>query len=373
MILSRPYSLQVRASNIKMPMILKKIGVPKEIKQHEYRVSMTPAGVTTLVTKGCDVFVETNAGTAAGFSDEAYKVAGASIVSKKEVFEYSDMIVKVKEPLPKEFPLIKENQVIFTFFHFAGVYGLEDEMGHAGAICIAYETVQREGGYLPILAPMSEVAGRLAIQEGMRFLTKNNNGKGLLLSGIPGVEPAKVVVIGAGTVGTNAAQLAAGLGSRVYILDNNLEKLRQLANTMPKNVSTIYSTETSITNMLSNADLVVGGVLIPGKAAPKLVSSNMLMNMQEGSVFVDVAIDQGGMTDVSRPTSHDDPVFKHGPVTMYCVANMPGIVPNTSTQGLTNATLPYIVSLANDGIYGAVNKYPELKPAITSQCHDFKF
>ncbi len=356
-----------------IPTSLKRVGVPKEVKQHEYRVSMTPAGVRTLVKKGCDVFVETNAGTVAGFSDSEYKKSGAFIVNKKEVFDNSDMIVKVKEPLKNEFSFIKENQVVFTFFHFAGIYGLEDEMGHAGAICIAYETVQKKDGYLPILAPMSEVAGRLAIQEGMRFLTKNNNGKGMLLSGIPGVEPANVVIIGAGTVGTNAAQLAAGLGSQVYILDNNLEKLRQLSATMPKNVQTVYSTETTLAKCLRKADLVVGGVLIPGKAAPKLVSSEMLMNMTEGSVFVDVAIDQGGMTEVSKPTSHNDPVFKHGPVTMYCVANMPGIVPNTSTNGLTNATLPYVVSLATDGIYGAVEKYPELKPAISSQCHDFKF
>lgn len=368
MILSRTKTISVKAMvGLSAPLSLRRVGVPKEIKQHEYRVSMTPSGVQTLIKRGCDVFVETNAGTAAGFSDNDYKESGAHIVSKTEVFKYSDMIVKVKEPLPNEYSLIKENQVVFTFFHFAGIPGLEDEMGHAGAICIAYETVQKQDGYLPILAPMSEVAGRLAIQEGMRFLTKNNNGKGILLSGIPGVEPTKVVVIGAGTVGTNAAQLAAGLGARVYILDNNLEKLRQLSNTMPKNIYTIYSTETSLKEHLKNADLVVGGVLIPGKAAPKLVSSEMLMNMSEGSVFVDVAIDQGGMTDVSKATSHNDPVFKHGPVTMYCVANMPGIVPNTSTNGLTNATLPYVVSLATDGLYGAVEKYPELKNAISSR------
>ncbi len=374
MISSRQYSINIRSSmNLAVPITLRKVGVPKEIKQHEYRVAMTPAGVKTLVKKGCDVFVEKNAGTAAGFKDTDYSDVGALVVNKEEVFSQSDMIVKVKEPLPSEYGLIKLNQVVFTFFHFAGIYGLEDEMGHAGAICIAYETVQKENGHLPILAPMSEVAGRLAVQEGMRFLTKNNAGMGMLLSGIPGVEPAKVVVIGAGTVGLNATKLAAGLGATVYILDNNLEKLRQVSSTMPNNVITVYSTEKSIGDKLKEADLVIGSVLVPGKAAPKLVSSDMLMNMKEGSVFVDVAIDQGGMTEVSKPTSHDNPVFKYGPVTMYCVANMPGIVPYTSTMGLTNATLPYIVSLVNDGVYGAAKKYPELKPAISSQCHDIEF
>jgi alanine dehydrogenase len=336
------------------------VGIPKEIKTHEYRVSMTPRGVQTLTHRGVRVLVEKGAGEGAGFMDNDYVRSGAKIACKEDVFHDSNLIVKVKEPQPSEYDLIKRDQVVFTFFHFAGVPGLEAAMKERGAICFAYETVKKSDGTLPILAPMSEVAGRLAVQEGMRFLSRNNGGSGILLSGVPGVEPANVVVIGGGIVGTNAAQLAAGLGAKVFLLDNNIQRLRQLAQTMPTNVYTIFSTPSSIHDYLSIADLAVGAVLIPGKETPKIVSVDMLKDMKVGSVFVDVAIDQGGITPLSTPTSHDNPVFKVAGVTMYCVANMPGIVPYTSTQALANATLPYVDALATKGWVQACDVYPEL-------------
>lgn len=340
------------------------VGVPKEIKTHEYRVSMTPHGVHSLASKGCKVLVEKGAGVGSGFKDEDYVRAGAVVTDKHNVFESSDIIVKVKEPQESEYDMIQKDQVVFTFFHFAGCPGLEDAMKKQGAVCFAYETVQKADGTLPILAPMSEVAGRLAVQEGMRFLTKNNGGNGMLMSGLPGVEPATVVIIGAGIVGANAATLASGLGAKVYLLDNNVARLRSLSQTMGRNVYTIYSTPSSLHDYLCEADLAIGGVLLPGKETPKLVSVDMLKDMKEGSVFVDVAIDQGGMTPLSRPTSHDNPVFKVAGVTMYCVPNMPGIVPSTSTRALANATLPYIEALATKGWCESCCLYPELEKSM---------
>lgn len=339
---------------------LKNIGVPKESKSHEYRVSITPDGVRSLVNKGCNVFVESGAGLGAGFKDFLYSNAGAKLVQKEDVFAKSDLIVKVKEPHVTEYDLIKPGQAIFTFFHFAGNPGLEDIMRGKEALCIAYETIQKYDGTLPILAPMSEIAGRLAVQEGMRFLTKSHGGQGLLLSGVPGVEPATVVVIGAGTVGYNAAKVAAGLGAKVYLLDTNISRLRYLDQVMPPNVFTLNSTFDSLYDSILTADLVVGGVLVPGKEAPKIVGVDMLKNMKPGSVFVDVAIDQGGMTPLSVPTSHEKPVYSVGDMLMYCVPNLPGIVPQTSTMALTNVTLPYIEAIALYGFEHACAKKPEL-------------
>ena len=340
------------------------LGVPKEIKQHEYRVSMTPKGVKTLKKMGHNIIIETGAGNNSGYSDEEYERMGAIISTKDNVFDYSDVIIKVKEPQESEYELIRKDQIVFTFFHFAGCSGLEDAMRKSGCVCVQYETVQKDDGSLPILMPMSEIAGRLSIQEGMKFLLKNNDGRGILLSGVAGVEPANVVIIGGGTVGFNAAKLAAGLGAKVTVLDNNIFRLRFIENTLPSNVFTLFSTESTIEEQLTQADLVIGGVLIPGKEAPKLVNRSMIKKMKDGSVFIDVAIDQGGMTDISSPTSHNKPIFKYEGVSMFCVPNMPGIVPYTSTNALTNATLPYVTAIMDYGIEGASIKYPELKGSI---------
>lgn len=343
---------------------IRTLGIPKEIKQHEYRVSMTPQGVRSLTNVGHGVFVEKGAGHNSGYDDLDYENAGAIISTKESVFKYSDVIIKVKEPQEKEYNLFKKDQIIFTFFHFAGCLGLAEAMKETGSICLQYETIQKDDGSLPILIPMSEIAGRLSIQEGMKFLLKNNNGRGILLSGVAGVEPANVVIIGAGTVGYNAAKIASGLGAKVTVLDNNISRLRFIENHLPSNIYTLFSTEKTIKDQLINADLVIGGVLIPGKEAPKLVTSDMIMKMKKGSVFVDVAIDQGGMTEISRPTSHNHPIFKYGDVSMFCVPNMPGIVPYTSTNALSNATLPYISAIMDYNLSGAVIKYPELKKGI---------
>lgn len=339
------------------------VGVPKEIKVHEYRVSLTPKCVAALTAHGIEVLVEKSAGVGSGYEDEEYAEAGARIVSKKEVFLESNILVKVKEPQECEYHMIQPGQVVFTFFHFAGCLGLEQAMNERSAICIPYETVELPNKTLPILAPMSEVAGRLAVQEGMRLLTSNNGGQGVLLAGVPGVEALKVVVIGAGIVGLNAAQLAANIGAEVYLMDNNLARLRELSVVLPKNVKTVFSTPAQLTHYLSIADLAIGAVLIPGKEAPKIVTKDMLSGMKKGSIFIDVAIDQGGMTEVSTPTTHDAPTFKYKNVTMYCVANMPGIVPRTSTQALSNATFPYVMALAKKGWKQACYEYPELQRA----------
>jgi len=336
------------------------VGVPKEIKHQEYRVGLTPNGVRTLITQGIHVKVEKDAGIGAGYVDKLYKKAGAQIVTKEELFQGSDLIVKVKEPQPCEFDLFHQGQVVFTYFHFAGCPGLENAMRDKQVLCVPYETVQKADGSLPLLTPMSEIAGRLAVQEGMRFLTKNNGGAGLLLSGVPGVEPGKVVIVGAGVVGTNAAQLAAGLGARVFLFDVNDERLRHLSQVLPPNVVTVHSSQDFIWEHLLDTDLAVGAVLVPGKTAPKVITKDMIHCMPKGSVFVDVAIDQGGSCELSHPTTHESPVIDVNGVSLYCVANMPGIVPVTSTKALTNATLPYVTALAKQ----EEMKYPELVKAM---------
>ncbi len=326
------------------------IGVPKEIKNNENRVSITPAGVKELVSRGHNLYVQATAGLCSGFSDEQYIAAGASILPTIEaVYEIADMIVKVKEPIAPEYKLIKKNQVVFTYFHFACDKALTEAMLESGSVCIAYETVQLPDRSLPLLVPMSEVAGRMSVQEGARFLERPQGGKGMLLGGVPGVTPAKVLILGGGIVGRNAALMAAGLGADVTITDISLPVLRQLSTFMPKNVKTLYSSRHNIESLLPDIDLVIGSVLIPGAKAPKLVTADMLKLMQPGTVMVDVAIDQGGCFETSIPTKHDDPIFVKEGIVHYCVANIPGAVPYTSTLALTNATLPYVLALADKG------------------------
>lgn len=338
------------------------VGLLKEIKPSENRVALLPVGVETLIAHGHRVVVETNAGVGSGFDDEMYKEAGAEIISSaKEVYEISDMIMKVKEPLPQEYGLIKDGQILFTYFHFAASKELTDAMIKSNCIAIAYETIEQKNGHLPLLMPMSEVAGRMAAQEGAKYLEKTYGGYGVLLGGVPGVEPATVVVLGGGVVGTNAAKMAAGLGAKVYILDISLERLRYLSDVMPKNVIPMMSNAHNVRELLKSADLVVGGVLIPGAKAPKMITRDMLKLMKKGSVIVDVAIDQGGSTETSHPTTHQDPVFEVDGVIHYCVANMPGAVPRTSTIALTNATLPYAVEIADKGYKAAILENEEIK------------
>lgn len=338
------------------------VGLLKEIKPSENRVALLPVGVETLIAHGHRVVVETNAGVGSGFDDEMYKEAGAEIISSaKEVYEISDMIMKVKEPLPQEYGLIKDGQILFTYFHFAASKELTDAMIKSNCIAIAYETIEQKNGHLPLLMPMSEVAGRMAAQEGAKYLEKTYGGYGVLLGGVPGVEPATVIVLGGGVVGTNAAKMAAGLGAKVYILDISLERLRYLSDVMPKNVIPMMSNAHNVRELLKSADLVVGGVLIPGAKAPKMITRDMLKLMKKGSVIVDVAIDQGGSTETSHPTTHQDPVFEVDGVIHYCVANMPGAVPRTSTIALTNATLPYAVEIADKGYKAAILENEEIK------------
>jgi alanine dehydrogenase len=326
------------------------IGVPKEIKNNENRVALTPAGTQELVKRGHTVYVQQSAGTGSGFSDEAYIKAGAKILAQAaEVFDQAEMIMKVKEPVESEYKLIKKDQLVFTYFHFASYEPLAKAMLESGAICLAYETVERNDASLPLLIPMSEVAGRMAIQEGAKYLEKPLMGRGILLGGVPGVKPAKVLILGGGIVGTNSAKIAAGMGADVTILDVNLTRLRYLDDVMPKNVSTMVSNEYTIRELIPDADLIVGGVLIPGAKAPKLITRDMLKSMRPGTVLVDVAVDQGGCIETCRPTTHEDPTFIIDDIVHYCVANMPGAVPYTSTLALTNATLPYAIRLANDG------------------------
>lgn len=326
------------------------IGVPKEIKNNENRVGVTPAGVKELVRNGHRVYVQSTAGNGSGFSDEMYVAAGAEMLPTIEaVYASAEMIVKVKEPIEPEYKLIKKDQVVFTYFHFACDRPLTDAMMASGAVCIAYETVQLPDRSLPLLVPMSEVAGRMSIQEGARFLERPQGGKGKLIGGVPGVPPAKVLILGAGVVGRNAAMMAAGLGADVTITDISLPVLRHVAEVMPKNVKTLYSSRHNIESMLPEVDLVIGSVLIPGAKAPRLVTADMLKLMQPGTVMVDVAIDQGGCFETSVPTKHDDPVYVKEGVVHYAVANIPGAVPYTSTLALTNATLPYAIMLANKG------------------------
>jgi len=341
------------------------IGVLKEIKTKENRVAMTPAGVEQVVFQGHSVLVETAAGEASGFSDASYVRAGAEIVvSAPEIYQRSEMIMKVKEPLPAEYGLVRSGQIVFTYFHFAAAPELTRAMIASGCVAIAYETVERNNRSLPLLTPMSEVAGKMAIQEGAKYLEKTFGGKGKLLGGVPGVDPGTVVVIGGGVVGTNAAKMACGLGAKVYLFDNNLERLRYLSDVMPHNCFTLMSSPAAIRKRLEEADLVIGAVLLPGAKAPKVITRDMLQNMKKGSVIVDVAIDQGGCIETSRPTTHDDSIFEVDGIIHYCVTNMPGAVPMTSTQALTNATLPYALEIAGKGFKQAAMDNPEIARGI---------
>ena len=341
------------------------IGVPKEIKNNENRVGMTPSGVQEMTKNGHVVYVQATAGVNSGFSDEAYTAAGAKILPTiEEVYASADMIVKVKEPIECEYKLVRKGQLVFTYFHFASSEPLTKAMIESGAVCCAYETVERKDRSLPLLIPMSEVAGRMATQEGCYFLERPRGGKGKLMGGVPGVKPAKVFVIGGGVVGTAAARTAAGMGADVTICDVSLPRLAYLADVMPKNVKTLMSSEYNIREELKSADLVVGSVLIPGAKAPKLVTRDMLALMEPGTVLVDVAIDQGGCFETSHPTTHQEPTYYVDGILHYCVANIPGAVPYTSTLALTNATLPYALQLANKGWRKACADNEELRRGL---------
>jgi alanine dehydrogenase len=338
------------------------IGVPKEIKNNENRVALTPAGTQELVKRGHSVQVQKSAGNGSGFLDEDYQKAGATLIDNAaEIFHNAEMIMKVKEPIEQEYKLIKKDQLVFTYFHFASYEPLTKAMIESGATCLAYETVERNDGSLPLLIPMSEVAGRMSIQEGAKYLEKPLKGRGILLGGVPGVKPAKVLVLGGGVVGTNAAKIAAGMGADVTILDLNLTRLRYLDDVMPKNVHTMVSNEYTIRELIKDSDLIIGGVLVPGAKAPKLITRDMLKSMRPGTVLVDVAVDQGGCIETCRPTTHEDPTFIIDDVVHYCVANMPGAVPYTSTLALTNATLPYAIRLAGQGRKKACQDNLELR------------
>jgi len=341
-----------------------KIGIPKEIKNNENRVSLTPGGAQTLIQHGHTVYVETKAGINSGFGDESYIKAGAQILpSAKDVFDIAEMIMKVKEPIKVEYDLIRPNQLVFTYFHLAAERELTEAMIKTDAVCLAYETVEKDHS-LPLLIPMSEVAGRMSVQAGAKFLEKPQGGKGILLGGVPGVKPANVLVLGGGIVGTQAAFMAAGLGAHVTIMDISLPRLRYLSEIMPANVDTMMSSLYNIEQMLPTMDLIIGAVLIPGAKAPYLITNDMLKLIKPGSVLVDVAIDQGGCFESSHPTTHADPVYVVENVIHYCVANIPGAVPMTSTLALTNATLPYALSLANNGWEKACAKDPGLKAGL---------
>jgi alanine dehydrogenase len=346
------------------------IGIPKEIKNNENRVSMTPAGVKELTSRGHDVYVQKSAGENSGFQDADYEQAGAKILPTiEEVYRAAEMIVKVKEPIEKEYPLVKKGQLLFTYFHFASDEELTKAMLESGATCIAYETVKDAHGTLPLLIPMSEVAGRMSIQEGARFLEKPQGGKGMLIGGVPGVKPAKVLVLGGGVVGYNSAIVAAGMGADVTIADISLPRLRQLSDILPANVKTLFSSRHNIENELPTTDLVIGSVLIPGAKTPHLVTRDMLPLLKKGSVMVDVAIDQGGCFETSHPTTHQDPVYEVDGILHYCVANIPGAVPRTSTLALTNATLPYAIQLADKGWKKACKENKALAEGINVVDH----
>lgn len=337
------------------------IGVPKEIKNNENRVGLTPAGAHELTKRGHKVYVQATAGINSGFPDDEYLKAGAELLPSIEaVYAIAEMIVKVKEPIEPEYQLIKKNQLLFTYFHFASDEKLTRAMIERGAICLAYETVEKPDRSLPLLIPMSEVAGRMSIQEGARFLEKPQGGKGILLGGVPGVKPAKVLILGGGIVGINAAFMAAGMGADVTIADISLPRLRYLDEIMPKNVKTLYSSTYNIEAELPETDLVIGAVLIPGAKAPHLITRAMLGKLKKGSVLVDVAIDQGGCFETSHPTTHAQPVYEVDGIVHYCVANIPGAVPFTSTKALTNSTLPYALLLADLGWEQACKQHPDL-------------
>ena len=341
------------------------IGVPKEIKTLENRVSLQPGGVLQLKNKGHEVLVEKGAGLGSGFTDKMYEKSGATIVDDvEEVWKQAEMIMKVKEPIKEEYPRMREGQIIFTYFHFAASRELTEAVQESKCIAIAYETVEKSDGSLPLLVPMSEVAGRMAAQEGAKYLEKTFGGRGVLMGGIPGVKPANVIVLGGGIVGVNAARIAAGMGANTTILDININRLRYLDEVLPKNINTQFSTEGAIRNMLPTTDLIIGAVLIPGAKAPSLISRDMLKLMRPGTVMVDVAIDQGGCFETSKATTHDDPIYEIDDVVHYCVANMPGAVPHTSTMGLTNVTLPYAAQIANKGWKKALDDDPELRMGL---------
>lgn len=325
------------------------IGVPKEVKDQEYRVAMVPAGVKELVSRGHRVIIQSQAGAGIGYSDEDYRNVGAEIaVNAEEVFERARLIVKVKEPIKQEFKLIREDHILFEYFHFASSRELTEAMIASKAICIAYETVTGHGGF-PLLTPMSEIAGRLSVQQGAKYLEKPSGGRGTLMGGVPGVKAARVLVLGGGVVGTNAAKIAAGMGARVTVVDRDLERLRYLDDVMPKNVTTLYSSELNILEQLERVDVVIGGVYIKGARAPRLIRAEHLDLMPKGAVMVDVAIDQGGCFETARPTTHSNPIYEERGIIHYCVTNMPGAVARTSTYALTNATLPFIIRIAEQG------------------------
>lgn len=341
------------------------VGIPKEIKNNENRVSLTPAGARELVQRGHTVYVQHTAGMNSGFADEEYEKAGAHILPTiEEVYAIAEMIIKVKEPIECEYNLVRKGQLVFTYFHFACDMQLTKAMMRSGAVCLAYETVTDKQGTLPLLIPMSEVAGRMATQEGARFLEKPQGGRGILMGGVPGVKPARVLVLGGGVVGTNAALMAAGMGAEVTICDISIPRLRELSEFMPKNVKTLFSSTYNIEQELSTTDLVIGAVLIPGAKAPHLITRPMLKLMRKGSVLVDVAIDQGGCFETSHPTTHAEPIYEVDGIIHYCVANIPGAVPCTSTLALTNATLPYVIKLADLGWEKACEVDPGLAEGL---------
>lgn len=337
------------------------IGVLKEIKTEENRVSMTPSGAEVAVQHGHTVLVQKSAGVGSGFSDEEYQHMGAKVVDDAaEIYARADMVMHVKEPLAPEYDLIRENQIIFTYLHLAADATLTRALMDRRSINIAYETIQKADGSLPLLTPMSEVAGRMAVQQAAKYLEMTHGGRGLLLSGVPGVEPATVVILGGGVVGTHAAKMACGLGAQVFVLDKNLERLRYLSDVMPSNCFLLASSPAAIRHLVKKADVVIGAVLVPGAKAPKLVTRDILSTMKKGAVLVDVAIDQGGCFETSKPTTHKEPVYTVDGIVHYCVANMPGAVPKTSTLALTNATLPYALEIANKGWRRAMKENPEI-------------
>ncbi len=341
------------------------IGVPKEIKNNENRVALTPSGAFELIKRGHSVFIQSTAGEGSGFQDKHYKDVGAKILKTIEaVYKKAEMIMKVKEPIKSEYKLIRKDQLVFTYFHFASYKPLTMAMIKSKSVCLAYETVEMPDRTLPLLIPMSEVAGRMAIQQGAKYLEKPVKGRGVLLGGVPGVPPGKVLILGGGVVGTQAAKMAAGLGAQVTILDIDLNRLRQLADIMPANVTTLYSSEFTIRRLIKDHDLIVGAVLIPGAKAPNLITREMLSEMSDGTVLVDVAVDQGGCIETCKPTTHAKPTYIIDDIVHYCVANMPGAVPYTSTMALTNATLPYAIELANKGWQKACTDNIPLKKGL---------
>ncbi len=357
--LARPFSADKLGFLARM-----KVGVVKEIKADEYRVALTPAGARELVQQGHDVLVESGAGTGSTFGDEAYSSVGATLGSAAEVWEDAELLLKVKEPLPPEYALLREGQVLFTYLHLAANEELTRALAESGAACVAYETVETDNHGLPLLAPMSEIAGRLAAQAGAYFLEKPLGGRGLLLGGVPGVAPGRVLVIGGGAVGYNAAVIALGLGANVTILERSADRMRYLDEILSGRVSLVMSSTLQIEESIVEADVVIGAVLIPGAVAPKLISREMVAAMKDGAVLCDVAIDQGGCAETAHPTTHSDPTYVVDGVTHYCVANMPGAVPVTSTKALTNVTLPYVETIAEHGFAEAVARDPALARGV---------